>query len=335
MGMDRSPVAQRSKTDLEFAASTTSMVSPSNVENGRDLRIHLLARLFESTREAMVLTSQLVSPHVLDDWYDSLKDKLHDLTDLHRLMLPLEREGCHNSLYLSSLKLYFLDLVQHEKVYFHMMLILYLSCRILILQNAIQHVFNLFYPAYQDAWALQVRPHGHQNIVPSWEKEVASLAESILLCFIQSDKQLLSTCPDIIFPLVTYAAVITTGWKFQLAQRGELDPMGSSDQLLKNTAKIMFQSALSTDHVANRCGHMITAMVASWETRQNFHIDQAYLQARSHHESLLSSFSAQHTSQSAMPSSTYGYASSSRVQLGPNRPSQSQFPHGPPPGGYV
>ena len=97
MGMNRSPMAQRSKTDLEFAASTTSMASPGNVENGRDLRIHLLARLFESTREVMVLTSQLASPHALDDWYDGLKDKLHDLTDLHRLMLPLERECRHSS----------------------------------------------------------------------------------------------------------------------------------------------------------------------------------------------------------------------------------------------
>jgi hypothetical protein len=70
------------------------------------------------------------------------------------------------------------------------MLILYFSCCMLILQNTIQHVFNLFYPACQDAWALQVRPHGHQNIVPRWEKEVTSLAESILLCFIRSDKQL-------------------------------------------------------------------------------------------------------------------------------------------------
>jgi hypothetical protein len=40
----------------------------------------------------MELTSQLVSPHALDDWYDSLKEKLHNLMDLHRLMLPLERE---------------------------------------------------------------------------------------------------------------------------------------------------------------------------------------------------------------------------------------------------
>jgi hypothetical protein len=215
-----------------------------------------------------------------------------------------------------------------------MMLVLYLSCRMLILQNAIQHVFNLFYPVYQDAWALQVRPHGRQNIVPSWEKEIASLAESILLCFIQSDKQLLSTCPDIIFMLVTYAAVITIGWKFQLAQFGELDPMGSGDQLMKNTAKMMFQAALSTDHVANRCGHMITTMVASWETRQKFHIDQAYIQARSHHESLLSSSSAQHSSHSDIPSPIHSYASSSRVQLGRNTPSQSQFPYGPPPGGY-
>ncbi|KAG7447622.1 uncharacterized protein BT62DRAFT_1074993 [Guyanagaster necrorhizus] len=246
IGTRRTPLSRRSPTDL----SIFPIISPSNVSDGRDLRIRLLAEIYNAAEQGMAV--EFATREDTEAWYNGVSNSLAAMDRLSRLVLPLS------------------VVLSHDQFYYHMLLLLLQGARLLVLYHAIQLArravrnvdgeTNMF-------WFLEIKPHG-LNVVTIWGKECLSMGEAILVSLLKADKSLLPTTPDITFMTIALAGALVVGVKYLMVERVGIELLGSGDALLEQSVQYLSQAAFSRDHVAERCSALLHTMYSSWMKRQ-------------------------------------------------------------------
>lgn len=83
IGTRRTPQSRRSPSDM----SIFPILSPSNISEGRDLRIRLLAEIFNATEQGMAV--EFATREDVEAWYNGVSNSLASMDRLCRLILPL------------------------------------------------------------------------------------------------------------------------------------------------------------------------------------------------------------------------------------------------------
>ncbi|KAJ7592950.1 hypothetical protein C8J56DRAFT_486269 [Mycena floridula] len=245
LGTARTPLSRRSAPDRRFIPH--SVFSPSTLIECRDSRIKFLAEIFTCTETAA--TIQLLDPARLDAWYDEFMRSLGPLDAARRLIYPLEAVS------------------DHDRFYFHMLLLTLHSCRIQVLYRAFNNIRILFTRQSPLTWFSDVKPHG-MNVLVTWGREVGQLAEVILVNALQTDARLLSTTPDAIFSMIAFAAALCVGVKsFLLTHRG-LELPGSTDNLLRLLVGHLDQASLYPGDAPSSCARFFAMMLATLQTER-------------------------------------------------------------------
>ncbi|PBK66992.1 hypothetical protein ARMSODRAFT_959661 [Armillaria solidipes] len=246
IGTRRTPQSRRSPSDM----SIFPILSPSNTSEGRDLRIRLLAEIYNATEQGMAV--EFATREDMEAWYNGVSNSLASMDRLCRLILPLS------------------VVLSHEQFYYHMLLLLLQGVRLLVLYHAIQLARRAVLDADGGAslfWFLEVKPHG-LNIVTIWGKECLSMGEALLVSLLQAEKTLLPTTPDITFMMMAFAGALIVGVKFLMVDKVGIELLGSGDALLEQSFQLLSQVAFSQDHAAQRCSALLQAFHASWIKRQ-------------------------------------------------------------------
>ncbi|KAK0206972.1 hypothetical protein DFS33DRAFT_1422409 [Desarmillaria ectypa] len=246
IGMRRTPLSRRSPSDM----SIFPIISPSNASEGRDLRIRLLAEIYNSAEQGMAV--EFTAREDMETWYNGVSNTLAAMDRLCRLILPLS------------------VVLSHEQFYYHMLLLLLQGARLLVLYHAIQAARRAVRNADGETnmfWFLEIRPHGI-NIVTTWGKECLAMAEAVLVSLLQAEKTLLPTTPDITFITMAFAGALIVGVKFLMVERVGIELLGSGDALLEQSVQLLSQAAFSSDHVAQRYSALLHAFHTSWMKRQ-------------------------------------------------------------------
>ncbi|KAK0190486.1 hypothetical protein F5146DRAFT_930545 [Armillaria mellea] len=246
IGTRRAPLSRRSSSDM----SIFTIISPSDASEGHDLRIRLLAEIYNAAEQGMAV--EFPTREDMDAWYNGVSNSLASMDRLCRLILPLS------------------VVLSHEKFYYHMLLLLLQGVRLLVLYHAIQLARRAVLNPDGDTnmfWFLEVKPRG-LNIITTWGKECLSVGEAVLVSLLQAEKTLLPTTPDITFMTVAFAGALIVGVKFLMVERVGIELLGSGDALLEQSFQLLSQVAFSQDHAAHRCSALLQAFHASWMKRQ-------------------------------------------------------------------
>ncbi|KAK0193450.1 hypothetical protein F5146DRAFT_1030703 [Armillaria mellea] len=241
VGTRRTSLSSRSAFDLTIFP----IISPSNVSEGRDLRIRLLAEIFDSTEQGLMV--QFASRADMETWFNGITNALSAMDRLSRLISPLS------------------VISNHDQFYYHMLFLLLQCCRLLVLYHAIfiaRHVTSTTH-----RWFLEIQPNG-LNIIPVWSKECFSIGEAILVSLLKSDKNLLSTTPDVLFTMMSFAGGLLVGSKLLMMDKNKVEFLGCGDALYEQSIQALCDASVSPDHAARRCSVLMAAMHASWMGRR-------------------------------------------------------------------
>ncbi len=160
-----------------------------------------------------------------------------------------------------------------------MLFLLLQCCRLLVLYHAIllaRHVTNTTH-----RWFLEIQPNG-LNIIPVWSKECFSIGEAIMVSLLKSDKNLLSTTPDILFTMMSFAGGLLVGAKLLMMDKNRIEFLGCGDALFEQSIRALGDASVSPDHAAGRCSVLMGAMHASWiGRRRGLEPEKVYLGAPS------------------------------------------------------
>jgi len=150
-----------------------------------------------------------------------------------------------------------------------MLLVCYFSCRLLILHRALREG-RLKYRNYDTilTWCTQF-VHNDVNLAVAWGHEAFKTAVSVLRTFVsQSEVALISTAPDIVFTLVSYAATFVIISKLILCDDHTEHLSASSDVLLAKTIERLFEAAYTPEHHPARCARLIASSLTTLERRK-------------------------------------------------------------------
>ncbi|THV08149.1 hypothetical protein K435DRAFT_847043 [Dendrothele bispora CBS 962.96] len=246
IGNGRSALSKRSPKYLHIF--TLSPKLPSDVVGGRDLRLRLLAELYDSTEQGMAIPFKSLSKEDVDAWYDGMAYIFSNLARIGRLILPLG------------------VVTDFDAFYFYMLNIIIRSCRLLLLYHATYSARAYFHRTGNDNpfWFRDVRPRG-LNIIISWGKESLQISESILVTLLEMDVHFLGTTPDHIFTMIAFAAGFLVGVKFLILQGVGVELPGSSEKLLNKSIAHLNHASCAPDSAARKCAKLISGMVAIWD----------------------------------------------------------------------
>ncbi|KAK0213993.1 hypothetical protein IW262DRAFT_1407917 [Armillaria fumosa] len=255
VGTRRTPLSSRSAFDLTIFP----IISPSNASEGRDLRIRLLAEIFDSTEQGLMV--QFASRADMETWFNGITNALSAMDRLSRLISPLSVVS------------------NDDQFYYHMLFLLLQCCRLLVLYHAIflaRHVTSTTH-----IWFLEIQPNG-LNIIPVWSKECFSIGEAIMVSLLKSDKKLISTTPDILFTMMSFAGGLLVGAKLLMMDKNRIEFLGCGDALFEQSIRALGDASVSPDHAAGRCSTLMGAMHASWmRRRRGLEPEKIYLGATS------------------------------------------------------
>ncbi|KAG7444815.1 uncharacterized protein BT62DRAFT_970758 [Guyanagaster necrorhizus] len=254
VGTSRTPLSRRSAFDLTIFP----VISPSNTSDGRDLRIRLLAEIFDSTERG--LTVQFASRADMDTWFTGITNALSDMDKLSRLISPLSVVS------------------NHDRFYYHMFHLLLQCCRLLVPYHAI--VIARHVASSTQRWFLEIQPHD-LNIIPIWSKECISLGEAIMVSLLQSNKNLLPTAPDVLFAMMAFAGGLIVGAKLLMLDKHRTEFLGCGDALLEQSIRALGDASVAPDHAAGRCSALMGAMYASWVGKRRGEPEKGFLAAPS------------------------------------------------------
>ncbi|KAK7470207.1 hypothetical protein VKT23_001644 [Stygiomarasmius scandens] len=246
IGSGRNALSKRSPKYLNIF--TLSPKLPADVVGGRDLRLRLLAELFDSTEQGMAIPFKSLSREDVDAWYDGMAYVFSNLARIGRLMLPLG------------------VVTDFDAFYFYMLNIILRSCRLLLLYHASYSARAYFHRTGNDNpfWFRDVRPRG-LNIIISWGKESLQISESILVALLEMDVHFLGSTPDHIFTMIAFAAGFLVGVKFLILQGVGVELPGSSEKLLNKSIAHLNHASCSPDSPARKCAKLISGMVSIWD----------------------------------------------------------------------
>ncbi|KAJ3812027.1 hypothetical protein F5876DRAFT_38348 [Lentinula aff. lateritia] len=247
-GSGRHPLSKRTAEYLTTFPLTSNL--PSDMASGRDLRLRLLAELFDITEAGLAIRLQSLSEADVNLWYDGFVHVLSNLSRVARILLPLAVVGDFDVFYFKALN------------------ILVRTCRLLILYQASVSARQYFVLKEIDSpfWFREVRPHGLLILI-TWGKENMAVSESILVLLLELDVRLLGTSPDYIFNMIAFAASYVIGSKFLVLQSIGIDLPGSGEKLLCRTIHKLNQCSYSPDSPARKCATLISWMLSLWEDK--------------------------------------------------------------------
>lgn len=158
---------------------------------------------------------------------------------------------------------------EHETFYCHALQILYLSCRLLVLQHTLNSA-RLSKRSDDDKPWYETIVHNGIHFARCWGQDGIITAEAILIsaCTL-SDHNLLSTAPDSLFALITCAAAFVFMAKFTMVRRYGVLHQAASDSLLTRIIEHLSAAALRPEHFPAKCAQMIAAWAKQWEQDGN------------------------------------------------------------------
>ncbi|KAJ4479099.1 hypothetical protein J3R30DRAFT_3289733 [Lentinula aciculospora] len=247
-GTGRNPLSKRTAEYLTIFPLTSNL--PLDMASGRDLRLRLLAELFDITEAGIAIRLQSLSETDVNSWYDGFVHVLSNLNRVARILLPLAVVGDFDVFYFKSLN------------------IIVRTCRLLILYQASLSAREYFVSTERENpfWFREVRPHGLYILI-TWGKETMAVSESIMVTLLELDLRLLGTSPDDVFNMIAFAASYIIGSKFLVLESIGIDLPGSGEKLLRKTIDKLHQCSYSPDSAARKCADLISCMLSLWENK--------------------------------------------------------------------
>ncbi|KAE9404892.1 hypothetical protein BT96DRAFT_397932 [Gymnopus androsaceus JB14] len=221
-GSGRNPLSKRTASYLTIFPLASNL--PSDRASGRDLRLRLLAELFDITEAGIAIRLKSLSEANVNIWYEGFVHVLANMGRVARILLPLA------------------VVADFDIFYFKTLNILVRTCRLLILYQASITAREYFIRSGSDNpfWFREVRPHG-QNILISWGKEALAVSESVLVILLEIDVGLLGTSPDYMFNMIAFAASYIIGSKFLVMHSLGIELPGSSEKLLSKCISRLYR----------------------------------------------------------------------------------------------
>ena len=305
VGTGRQPLSYRSDADHAFIDSCLIVV-----ESGKDMRLGLIAQLLDLAERGNRIRFARYSE--IDRWYKEVLDILMKMESLHRIMLPLP--GTLVPLAAAArLTTGALTVVAEQDAFqYNMILFHYHFCRLLVLHQAIREARRVLQEQYPGKPWHKEFVHQGVNLAMLWGQEAMLTAEAVLVAHLSRPENITSA-PDIIFTMVSFAAVWLIIAKFARYQaRGEHLP-GASDGLLTKVIERLSQSALAPEHTPAKCAQVVSASFKAYATCTSPHTNdsQEAMRARVGHtvsaERLSTSrHAAPDSSASSVPEATHG-----------------------------
>ncbi|KAJ3785183.1 hypothetical protein GGU10DRAFT_398949 [Lentinula aff. detonsa] len=249
-GSGRHPLSKRTGSYLKMVALSPDLPGP-NLIAGQDLRLRLLAELFDITEAGIAIRLRSLSDTDIEYWHDGFMRVLGSMDRVTRILTPLPM------------------VAEFDGFYFKTLHIIERTCRSLVLYHACLTARQHFVNSEIDNpyWFRQVRPRG-LDVLLIWGKESVAVAESVLVTFLEADVRLLGTMPDYMFNMIAFASSFVTGVRFLVIHVG-IDFPGSIERLLERTICKLNQCSLSSDSAAAKCSALITAMLKLWMDRMD------------------------------------------------------------------
>jgi hypothetical protein len=147
-----------------------------------------------------------------------------------------------------------------------MLLIYYNFCRLLVLYRALREARRVLEDkASGKPWYRQL-VHQGINLGSIWGQDAVLTAEAVLVATL-SRQENIGTAPDIVFAMISFAAVWLIMAKFAMFHnQGEQSP-GVSNGLLMKVVERLMQSAITPDHTSAKCAQLIATSMKMLETR--------------------------------------------------------------------
>ncbi|KAJ3929259.1 MAG: hypothetical protein NXY57DRAFT_433790 [Lentinula lateritia] len=249
-GSGRHPLSKRTGAYLKMIALSPDLPG-SNLVAGQDLRLRLLAEIFDITEAGIAIRLRSLSDTDVERWHGGFMRVLGSMDRVARIITPLPM------------------VAEFDGFYFKTLHLIERTCRSLILYHACLTARQHFANSGNDNpyWFKQVRPRG-LDVLLLWGKESVAVAESVLITFLEADVRLLGTMPDYMFNMIAFASSFVTGVRFLVVQVG-VDFPGSIERLLERTISKLNQCSLSSDSAAAKSSALITAMLKLWVDRMH------------------------------------------------------------------
>jgi len=230
------------------------------------MRLGLMAQLFDATERGFQI--RLSSSSDVEKWQKEITQVLIKMDSLHRDLSPLP------GVYRMAINLASIDylpfictvVAEHDIYFFHMLLVYYNFCRLLILHQALLEARRVLPGnATGKPWYRQLSQQVIHS-VSSWGQEAILAAESVLVTSL-SRQENIGTAPDNLFAMIAFAAIWLMMAKFAMFQtQTERNPVVSNGLLVK-TVERLAQSTLAPDHIPAKCAQFIAASLKTLETR--------------------------------------------------------------------
>lgn len=153
-------------------------------------------------------------------------------------------------------------LSDYDQPHFHILFFILQSCRLLIVNGSINDACKVYEkPGTSSLWFVDFKPHGISAIT-IWGREDFELSEAILVGMLQTDTLSLSSCPDVVFYLLAFAAQNVFRIKGIISKLTRT-PANDMDKLLTRSMQHLSAAASSDDHPAVGAAKVISTMLAS------------------------------------------------------------------------
>jgi hypothetical protein len=228
------------------------------------MRLGLMSRLFDLTQYGYSIHFPRFSD--MDKWHKEVLDVLVKMEALYRHILPLPGKLPLSTPGIRLIVRYLIVVAEQDSFKFHMLLFYYHFCRLLILHQAIREARRVFRENYPEKlWHQEFIYHG-VNLARVWGQDAMLAAEAVLVTIL-SRPESISSAPDIVFAMVSFAALWLIIAKNAVYQnRGEHLP-GASDSLLAKVIEWLTQSAVAADHTPAKCAQVIAASFKAFANR--------------------------------------------------------------------
>ncbi|KAF7293006.1 hypothetical protein MIND_01199900 [Mycena indigotica] len=247
VGTGRTPVSHLSPLDHDMTA--LSSFPEFTLLSVRDIRLGLAAKVLHVCESALQLRLQRVDN--LETFFNKMNDLTYTMEGMSRLIKPLY------------------VLTPLDTFYSQMLLLEYHACLVLIYHHALREVRTTYERDAPDTPWYSVETKAGHCISLFWGREALINAEGVLTTFLSvTDPTLFSSAPDIIFIMIGFAATWIFVSNFTLYQMAGSNLGGPSEMLQTLTIERLHQIALSPDHAATRCGHVLAALMTAWEKRK-------------------------------------------------------------------
>jgi hypothetical protein len=233
-------------------------------EPGLEMRLGLMAQLFDVTERGYRIN--LPSYSEIDEWYNGVTEVLGKMDLLHRDLSPLPGTECHLSIIESLIFHFPIVVAEHDVFFFHMLLVYYNFCRLLVLHQALREARRVCRDNSTGKPWYRNFVHKGIHVTSVWGREAVLAAEAVLVASL-SRQENIGTAPDNVFAMISFAAVWLIMAKFAMFQnRTERLPVVSHG-LLTKTIERLTQEAMAPDHVPVKCAQLIAASMKMLQTR--------------------------------------------------------------------